>query len=495
MQQDLLAAVDLGSNSFHMVVARRVGDELQIIDRLREPVRLAAHLDERGRLSREGMTRAIGCLERFGQRLRDADPSHVRAVGTATLRKTRHPANFAERVREALGHEVEIVSGREEARLVYLGVAHAVADPGGNRLVVDIGGASTECVLGEGFEASLAESLTMGCVSWTRAYFADGQIDRPRMREARLRAAQKLEPIARPFRTRGWTQALGSSGTIRSIAAIVRAAGWGEGGISVDALRRLRRAMYAAGAADKLALPGLEADRAPVLAGGVAVLSAIFESLGLERLEPAPAALREGLLWDLLGRIDHVDVRDRTINRMRERFVIDVEQAQRVEQTALDLLAQVAPSLRLLGPWPRRLLSWAAQLHEAGLAIAYSSHHRHGAYLIEHSDMPGFSRADQRALASMVRAHRRKLEADAFAALQREHKRMVRDLTVLLRVAVRLCRARSPVALPPIRATAGRKQLTLTFPDGWLAQHPLTAADLGTEAERLLRVGWKLRFA
>ncbi|MEY3013067.1 MAG: hypothetical protein RIT45_1802 [Pseudomonadota bacterium] len=493
MHADLLAAVDLGSNSFHMVVARRVGDELQLIDRLREPVRLAAALDSRGRLSREGTERALACASRFGQRLRDADPSHVRAVGTATLRKARHPANFQDRIREALGHEVEIVSGREEARLVFLGVAHAVADPGGARLVVDIGGASTECVLGEGFESLLAESVTMGCVSWTRDFFPDGRVDRTRMREARLRAAQKLEPIARPFRTHGWTQALGSSGTIRAIAAIVRAAGWAEGAITADALRRLRRALYAAGSVERADLPGVEPDRAPVLPGGVAVLSALFDSLGIERLEPAPAALREGLLWDMLGRIDHVDVRDRTINRMRERFVIDVEHARRVEHTALDLLAQVAPSLGLGGPFPRTLLSWAAQLHEAGLAIAYSSHHRHGAYLIEHSDMPGFSRSDQRALASMVGAYRRKFEPDAFAALGREKRRMVRDLTVLLRVAVRLCRARSPVPLPPIRATAGRKGMTLHFPPGWLDDHPLTVADLGTEADRLARVGWRLR--
>ncbi|MCB9740159.1 MAG: Ppx/GppA family phosphatase [Deltaproteobacteria bacterium] len=494
MQQDLLAAVDLGSNSFHMVVARRVGDELQLIDRLREPVRLAAALDERGRLSREGMERALGCAARFGQRLQDADPSHVRAVGTATLRKARHPANFEQRVQEALGHEVEIISGREEARLVYLGVAHAVADPGGNRLVIDIGGASTECVLGEGFEPLVTESLSMGCVSWTRTYFVDGVIDRGRMREARLRAEQKLEPIARPFRTHGWTQALGSSGTIRAIAAIVQAAGWTDGCITVDALRRLRRSLYAAGHADRLQLPGLEADRAPVLAGGVALLSALFDGLGLVRVDPAPAALREGLLWDILGRIDHVDIRDRTINRMRERFVIDVEQARRVEQIALDLLGQVAPSWGLLGPWPRTLLSWAAQLHEVGLAVAYSSHHRHGAYLIEHSDMPGFSRADQRALASMVRAHRRKFETDAFDELPQTMKRVARDLTVLLRVAVRLCRARSPQPLPIIRANAGRRRLTVRLPAGWLDEHPLTAADLGTEADRLLRAGWKLRY-
>ncbi len=493
MTPDLLAAVDLGSNSFHMIVARRVGAELQVIDRLREPVRLAAGFDDQGRLQRDATARALQCLQRFGQRLRDADPAFVRAVGTQTLRKARHSAGFLDRARDALGFDIEIVSGREEARLVYLGVAHAVADVGGRRLVVDIGGASTECILGDGFEPILADSLSMGCVSWSERFFRDGTIDRPRMREARLRASQKLEPIARNYRTQGWSAAFGSSGTIRAIEAILVAAGWSSGGITLDGLRRLRRAMYGQ-TIDKLQLPGLELDRSAVLPGGVAILTAIFEALGLERLDPAAAALREGLLWDMLGRIDHEDVRDRTIRRMRGRFVVDVDHAARVEAIALDLLAQVAPALRLSGEFPRTLLSWAAQLHEVGLAVAWSNHHVHGAYLVEHSDMPGFSREDQRILATMIRNHRRKIDPSAFERVPTpRNRRMVRDLTILLRVAVRLCRSRTPVPLPPLTARGGAKRLELRFPTAWLEQNPLTAADLATEAERLLRIGWQLR--
>ncbi len=507
MQPDLLAAVDLGSNSFHMIVARRVGAELQIIDRLREPVRLGAGFDDHGRLERDAIGRALACLERFGQRLRAADPNVVRAVGTQTLRKARNSAGFLDRAQAALGHDIEVISGREEARLVYLGVAHAVADAGGRRLVIDIGGASTECILGEGFEPQLADSLSMGCVGWSERFFPDGAIERSRMREARLRAAQKLEPIARPYRSLGWSAAFGCSGTIRAIDAVLRANGLltaqpGPGvgtahrqGITAESLRRLRRMLNGQNTT-RLALPGLDPERAAVLPGGVAILSAALDALGIERIQPAPAALREGLLWDLLGRIDHEDVRDRTIRRLRERFVVDVEHASRVETIALDLLAQVAGSLGLQGEWPRTLLSWAAQLHEVGLAVAFAGHHRHGAYLVEHSDMPGFSRDDQRTLAAMIRCHRRKYDPEIFALItSEESRRVAKELTRLLRIAVRLCRARSPEPLPPLRIRASsRGRLELVFPTGWLELHPMTAADLATEHERVHRADLELRF-
>ncbi len=490
-----VAAVDLGSNSFHMVVARPVNGHLNVVDRLREPVRLAAGLDADNQLDAEAQKRAIACLERFGQRLRDMPPGSVRAVGTNTMRKARNSDELLEAAAAALGHPIEIISGLEEARLIYLGVSHSLPDSQGRRLVMDIGGGSTELIIGERFEPHYMESLYMGCVSVSQGYFADGTITAKSMRRAEIAAGQELQPVEQSYRRLGWASAVGSSGTIRAVGDVVQAMGWSEGGITLPALKKLREALIAAGDVGKLgALQGLPPERAPVFPGGVAILLATFEALGIEQMQVSDGALREGLLYDLMGRIRHEDVRERTITGLSERYHVDKGQARRVEATLLHCLGQVADAWKLDQECAASLLQWAAQLHEIGLAVAHSGYHKHGAYLLEFSDMPGFSRQEQRLLAVLVRGHRRKFANTLFKDLPEAQRERIMRLTVLLRLAVLLHRSRADAELPPLSLHADGKNLFLAFPTGWLDQHPLTQADLAQEAEAIKDGKFKLVF-
>lgn len=488
----IVAALDLGSNSFHMVIARAVGDELSILDRLRDPVRLAAGLDEQGNLDEETVARALDGLERFAQRLREIPPSRLRVVGTNTLRSARTSSHFLSRARRILGVPVEILPGAEEARLIYLGVAHDLADDAGPRLVVDIGGGSTECVVGERFEARLTDSLEMGCVSFSRRFFPKGALSRAGFKRAELAARVELEGIQERYAEAGWQHCVGSSGTIKAVDEVLRVNGWSESGITLTGIRRLRKTMIAAGGTEALNVPGIQADRAPVFPGGVAILKAIFQGLGIERMVTSQSALREGLLYDLLGRIAHEDVRDRTIASLSQRYRIDEPQARRVEGTALALLDQTAEAWGLGAEDARQRLSWAAALHEIGLAIAYSGFHKHGAYLLEHSNLPGFSLEDQRLLAAIVQEHRRRLDRTVFEALPPFHRELALRLCVLLRLAVQLNRSRSARPLPPLVARASEDGLELVFPEDWLDSHPLTRADLEAETALLADAGLRL---
>ena len=492
---DAVAAVDLGSNSFHMVVARPVNGHLNVVDRLREPVRLAAGLDATNALDAEAQQRAIACLERFGQRLRDMPAGSVRAVGTNTMRKARNSDELLDAAAAALGHPIEIISGVEEARLIYLGVSHSLPDNPGHRLVMDIGGGSTELIIGERFEPLYMESLYMGCVSLSQGYFADGTITAKALRRAEIAAGQELQPVEQTYRRLGWSSAVGSSGTIRAVGDVVQAMGWSDGGITLSGLKKLRDALIAAGDVGKLgALQGLPPERAPVFPGGVAILMATFEALGIERMEVSDGALREGLLYDLMGRIRHEDVRERTIASLSERYHVDKAQAKRVEQTVLECLTQVKDAWKLEPECSANLLQWAAQLHEIGLAVAHSGYHKHGAYLLEFSDMPGFSRQEQKMLAVLVRCHRRKFGSALFKDLSETQRERAMRLTILLRLAVLLHRSRADAALPPYSLHADGKSLFVAFPSGWLEQHPLTQADLAQEGEVLKDGKFKLAF-
>ena len=489
----MLAAVDLGSNSFRMVIARVAGEEIQLVDRLRDGVRLAGSLDDRQRLTREGQDRAIACLRKFGQRLRDFSPGSVRAVGTNTLRKARNTKKFLPRATEALGHPIEVISGQEEARLIFVGSAYSLAEGPGRRLVVDIGGGSTECIVGEGDEPSMAESLYMGCVGYTLAHFRSGKISRKKMRRAEIAAQLELRPVTSDFRHLGWDRAVGASGTIHAVADILRLNGWSDHGISPEGLARLREALLEAGHVDRLSLKGLRKDRARVLPGGVAILSAVFNSLGISNMVVSPGALREGVLYDLLGRWRHEDVRDRTIQRFIQQYHVDVAQAQRVEQTALRALDQVAKAWKLDPTRHQPFVSWAASLHEIGLGIAHGGFHKHGAYLVANSDMPGFSFQDQKVLSLLVRGIRRKFPHDLFSELPAGTAETARRLCVLLRLAVLLNRGRSRSHLPLFLCEAKKRLFQVRLPRGWLTNHPLTGADLDQEAAYLRNAGYKLR--
>jgi exopolyphosphatase/guanosine-5'-triphosphate,3'-diphosphate pyrophosphatase len=494
MSSDFVAAIDLGSNSFHMVVARIADGHVQILDRLREMVQLAAGLDSHNRLSDPAQQRALDCLARFGQRLRHIPPARLRIVGTNTLRQARNSAEFVARAEQLLGHKVEIVSGQEEARLIYLGVAHSVGDVAGQRLVIDIGGGSTELIIGEKFDPLHLKSLRMGCVSTVRACFADGRVTPGRLREAELLVQLNLEPVREEYLARGWDVVTGASGSIKAIQDVLISEGWSREGITLDGLRRLRSALLevrdTAGLASRWQL---EPARARVFVGGFVVLHGLCETLRIEQMEVSEGALREGLIYDLLGRIRHEDVRDRTISDVIRRFVLDEAQAARVRTTALDLLRQVRARWELGGKEPRNVLERAARLHEIGLLLTHDQYHKHGAYVIEHSDLPGYSRDDQLLLSALVRRHRRSFPADAFARLPKDWVRPARRLCALLRLAVVLHRGRSNEPLPPISLQVAGQRMQLNFPPSWLGEHPLTRADLQIEARLLRQAGFHLR--
>jgi exopolyphosphatase/guanosine-5'-triphosphate,3'-diphosphate pyrophosphatase len=492
---DVLAAVDLGSNSFHMVVARYSHGQLTIVDRLREMVRLAAGLDEHDRLSRDSVTRAIKALERFGQRLRDVNAGGVRVVGTNTLRKAKRKGAFLDRAREALGHPIEIISGVEEARLIYLGVAHTMPSEPGHRLVVDIGGGSTELIIGEGLVAKRLESLYMGCVSLSVEHFPDGIITEKRMKRARTAAQLELEPVAARFRRSEWDSAVGASGTLRAASDILLARGAVDGLITRKGIEALVDECLEAGDVTRLKMPGLTPDRQEIFPAGLAILIEVFARLGVESMRVADGALREGLLYDLLGRLTDEDARARSVRAMEGRYHVDIAQAERVEATALTFLRQVRETWGLEAPLAELVLRWAARLHEVGLDISHSHYHRHGAYLLQYADLPGFPREEQHLLAVIVGGHRRKLNLQSIEELIPPWHLKAEFLIVLLRLAVLLNRGRSPAALPDIDLRARARTLEVVFPKGWLAEHPLTAADLDQEVEYLQASGFRLKVA
>lgn len=488
-----LAAVDLGSNSFHMIIARVTEGQLHTLDRLREMVQLGTGLNSKNQLSDAIQQHAIECLQRFGQRLRDMPPGSVRAVGTNTLRQAQNANEFLSVAQQALGHPIEIIGGGEEARLIYLGVAHSLADDAGRRLVIDIGGGSTEFIIGERFEPLHTESLEMGCVSSSLRFFPKGIISRAHMQHAEIAAQQELQSLAAHYRAVGWKTCIGASGTINAILDVVRANNWGVNVITLASLRKLRKQLIAAGDVQALNLPGLRSERAAVFPGGVAILLAIFNSLNIDSMTASDGALREGLLYDLLGRIRHEDIRERTVASLSARYHVDVQQAVRVEQTAL---VSLKPLIRL---WELKghltILSWAARLHEIGLAVSHNQYHKHGAYLIGNSDMPGFSRQDQQLVAALILGQRGKFPLLVFQEFSNELFDMAWRLCVMLRLAVLLNRSRSDQVLPRISFAIVGRTLQVKFPKGWLNEHPLTRADLAQEVKYLKVMGLNLKVA
>jgi exopolyphosphatase/guanosine-5'-triphosphate,3'-diphosphate pyrophosphatase len=494
-QTETVAAVDLGSNSFHMIVGKLDNRQLVIVDRLRDSVRLGGGLMPDRTLNGEAWERALESLSRMGQRLRALPHHAVRAVGTNTMRQIRDGGAFLQAAEDALGHPIEIIGGREEARLVYLGVAHGLAAGDDTRLVVDIGGGSTECILGEGQEPRERESLFMGCVSMTRRFFAGGEITHQAMEQSVLAGRVELRPVRRIFHAGQWQAAVGSSGTIKAIQKVVIANGWSDEGITRSSLKKLRRALVAAGHIDQLKLDGISDERRPVFPGGVAVLSAVFKSLDIDCMQVSDLALREGLLYELVGQTQHIDVRDSTVKALMQRFSVDTNQAMRVEATARALLRQAEDSWELAEPEMTLLLNWACRLHEIGLVISHSSFHKHGAYVLANADLPGFTRQQQAILAALVRVHRRRFADAGFTALPARTAIWARRLAILLRLSVLMHRGRGASHKPPMKIKVDDKGMQISFPEGWLAEHPLTEAEIGREAEYLAAAGFTLQYA
>ena len=487
----LIAAIDLGSNSFHMVLAKTDHGEIRMLERLGDKVQLAAGINEERLLSEEAMQRGLDCLRRFAQLTASLPEGAVRVVGTNALREARNRSEFIHRAEEILGHPVEVISGREEARLIYLGVSHSIADTPGKRLVADIGGGSTEFIIGQRFEPLLRESLEMGCVSFTQRFFKDGKITPARYAQAYTAARLEIMGIEHALRRLGWEDAVGASGTIKAIGLAIQAAGLGSGEVNAEGMAWLKRKMFKAGEVEKLDLEGIKPDRRAIFPAGMAILEAIFDACDIQRMSHSEGALREGVLYDLLGRHQHEDVRERTLSSLMERYHVDLEQAARVESKALSAMDKVAKDWELEDDWHRELLSWAAKVHEVGLDIAHYQYHKHGAYLIEHSDLSGFSRQDQQMLALLVRGHRRNIPKDKLAEFGAEGIKLTR-LCVLLRFAILFHHIRGTQEMPSVELKAAEQSLEIQFPDGWLENNPLTQADFIQEAEWLKRIGIEL---
>ncbi|MFQ6004410.1 MAG: exopolyphosphatase [Woeseia sp.] len=478
-----------------MVVGELRHGQLAIIDRLRETVRLAEGLSEDGLLSDAAKLRARNCLSRFGERLRDMHASSVRAAGTNALRRARDSQKFLAEAEAVLGHPIEVVSGIEEARLIYNGVTHSLPPNEGPRLVLDIGGGSTELILGRGSKPEVLESLHLGCVAVTERYFEDGRISKRAFDEARLAASLELRPVKAYFRDLADMESIGTSGSIIATEAVARELGVIESNdLTPGAVEHLIERVLAFENTSSLSLPGLSERRAQVWPGGLSILVELLEGLRVDNLAISDGALREGLLYDHLGRLHHEDARERSVRALASRYNVDEAQAVRVAGTANDLLSQCRTPWRLESPLAASLLEWASRLHEIGLDVSHDGYQRHGAYVAENADLPGFPRAEQIILAFLISSQRTRIDMNASLRIPGAWRDRTLRLALLLRLAVLLNRSRSTHQPPKVALNVGEDTVCLKFPARWLSENPLTVADLEREQRYLAAAGLKLVF-
>ena len=493
MDNSLYAAVDLGSNSFHMVIARLTEGRMQIIDRIKERVRLAEGMDGQRRMSPEAMARGLDCLALFAERLTNIKPDQIRIAGTYTLRRASNARDFVREAAKVLNHPIEIISGQEEARLIYQGVAHTQHIEG-QVLVVDIGGGSTELIIGEGFEHKALTSRKMGCVSFTQSFFGNGKLGEKAFNAAVLEAQHQLAPIINQYRKLGWQSCLGSSGSIRTVRDVLQGEEWTDGAITLAGLERLKEEMLKHKRVDQLKLAGLTEERQGVFAAAVAILLGLFTSLPIERMEYSDGALREGLLYEFEERLQHHDIRERTALALSTHYRIDKRQATRVESSVLSLFDALS------GPWEmpeepyRAILGWAARLHEIGLAINYSGIHKHSAYILQNTDLPGFNQDDQALLAALVRFHRKGLKLSELPALPNHDEQTVLRCIRILRLAVAAHHRRQDNLLPEWNVQAAGDQLVVTLPLDWCDENKLLMQNLEKEHRYCHEQGWPLLF-
>lgn len=484
-------AIDLGSNSFHMVVAHHDGHQLRIVDRIKDMVRLAGGIDHHGRLDPATQERALSSLARFGQRISDIPQRRVRAVGTQSFRRLAHPAAFLVVAETALGCPIDVISGSEEARLVYLGVHQGTPVGDGRSLIIDIGGGSTELAIGTTDEPELTATVPAGCVSLTESHFRGGKLSASRFRRAVEAVEDRMVELIKPCRNLGWRRVIGSSGTMRAIASMANESKEDARNFTRADLERLRDLVLAAGHVDRIELPGLSSRRAPVIVGGLAILEALSNVLDIEAFETSDAALREGLLHDLIGRLDHADPRGLSVSGMAERLGCDADQAARVHDWVQAAFDQVAVGWELSDDH-RDLLLWAAQLHEVGRSVNHHHHQKHGAYLLTHADMPGFTRPEQRFMAALIALQRGKVKREAADWVPQRMRLPLMRLSALLRVAVTLARPRSDQAMPDFSLDPRYDSLVLGLPPIWLDTHPLSARGLKYQQRQLHKLGLEL---
>ncbi len=480
-----LAVVDMGSNSFRLELGRVEGGQVFRLDTWRETLRMGASMDAAGRIRPVFERAALACLARFAERLRGLHPSAVRAVATNTFRVATNAQEFLAKAEKTLGFRIDVISGHEEARLIYLGVAHVLPASDAPRLVIDIGGGSTEFIIGTGLDASALESLAMGCVSYSQRFFADGGLSSRAFDDAVTHAAAEVEAIARDFGHGRWRDAYASSGTALALAAILEQGGLSSGGITQEGLVSLRARMVRAGNIERLRLPSLKPERAPVLAAGLAIMLASMRGLGVARINPVGGALRLGVMVDMLGRRDARDIRVTTVLQVAARYHVDSEHARRVADTARALY-----SMAVLRPLPESLqrIEWAGLLHEVGYMLSHEGFHRHSAYIVGNADLPGFSAREQRLLAMLVLACRGGLAKSAVLLGEQD----VRAQVLALRVAVLLHHARTPIGMPRMRLRV-RTGVQWSIAKSWLAQHPLTSHLLARERAQWAALGYTWR--
>ncbi len=485
----LLGAVDLGSNSFHLMIARIEHGELRPVEALAEKVQLGAGLED-GILSADAIERGLACLSRFAQLLESVEPERLRVVGTNALRAARNRREFTRPAREILGTRVDVIYGLEEARLVYLGVAHTLADDAQSRLVIDIGGGSTEFIIGERFEPRRLQSRQMGCVSFGNRFFPDQEIRGKYYKRAYKEARLEAFHIRRDFSAKHWEECVGSSGTLQAIEAALVTNGWAESGIDRDGLAKLESKLLDFKHMKDIQVEGLPSARREVILPGVAIASALFDELGIKQMRTSKGALREGVLYDLMGRLQHEDVRERTVNALCQRYATDASTADMVEQRAR-MFYSATHKVWKLGKAEWELLHWASRCHEIGMTIAHKHHNRHGAYLLRNADLPGFSQDEQEQLALLVLGHRGK-PLPEILALQEEDPGNLRRLLAILRLATRFKYVEQLEQLPEFTVLASENSLTLDFPENWLEDHPLTAFELEREQSTLGKLGLEL---
>ncbi|WP_058913265.1 exopolyphosphatase [Entomohabitans teleogrylli] len=488
------AAVDLGSNSFHMVIARVVDGALQIIGRLKQRVHLADGLDANNNLTEEAMERGLSCLALFAERLQGYPADNVTIVGTHTLRQAANASDFLKRAEQVIPYPIEIISGNEEARLIFMGVEHTQPEKG-RKLVIDIGGGSTELVIGEDFEPALVESRRMGCVSFAQLFFTNGEISPENFRRARLAAVQKLESLAWQFRLHGWNVALGASGTIKAAHEVLLELGEKDGLITPERLETLVSEVLKYKTFATLSLPGLSEDRQAVFVPGLAILCGVFDALNVQELRLSDGALREGVLYEMEGRFRHQDIRVRTAQSLANQYNIDSDQARRVLETTLKMYDQWQQQCpKLVNPQMEALLKWAAMLHEVGLNINHSGMHRHSAYILQNSNLPGFTQEQQMLMASLVRFSRKGIRLEELPRFTLFRKKQFLPLIKMLRLAILLNNQRQATTTPPsLDLEIDDHHWTLCFPANWFSQNALVLLDLEREQQYWDTVaGWKL---
>ncbi|MGR8929815.1 MAG: exopolyphosphatase [Gammaproteobacteria bacterium] len=491
-----VAAVDLGSNSFHMIICDLKDGKLQTVDRLKEMVRLAAGLDQNKVLDQSTQEKALACLERFGQRINNFPPNSVRIVGTNTLRQAKNAEQFIRRAERALGHPIHIISGIEEARLIYQGVAHSLAGSGNKRFVMDIGGSSTEYIIGQHDEARSKESLNMGCVTVSRNFFENGDISKKAFKKATLFAEQQLEPFQHRFNSQHYDEAIGASGSLKAINNVLETAGFSNNGITINGLEKLVSHLMTLNHIDQINFPALSIERRPVFMGAVAIVYATFKTLNIQQMTVSDGALREGLVYDLVGRIYDHDIRSQTSKTIAERYHTDMRQSEQLKETIRFMVSQLQdhPCFNEDDhPASQHFLEWAAELHEIGIEIAHNQYHKHSAYIIENGDFAGFSKQDQILLSRLVRSHRKKFAMSRFEDLHEPWQKFAPVMCIVFRLAILLHRNRHTMR-PDFEISISGKTIRLRFPDQWLEQAPLTQADLKQEVQYLKDAGFNLTF-